>query len=402
MIIKNILVYTENKTFVAGTIKTNKDRILEISYDQKSYSQKISLDQEITYDQKISSEYSAEEVIDGQGAYAIPGLTDLHFHGCNGADFCDGTYESLATIAKYELSCGVTTIAPATMTLPLTQLENILRSAAAYKKIPQNDADLVGINMEGPFISSLKKGAQNAAYILPCNIDIAKRFLDVSEGLIKLIGFAPEESTHADDFIRYMKDDVHISLAHTNADYDTAMAAFQAGADHVVHLYNAMPLFTHRNPGVVGAAYDSPDVTVELICDGIHIHPSVIRATYQIFGAQRIIFISDSTRATGLSDGRYTLGGQDIDVVGNRAILTGSNTIAGSVTNLMDCMRYAVHQVGIPLEDAVQCAAVNPAKKLGIYDHYGSISVGKKANIILLDDSLNLNAVIKDGKQIEA
>src|SRR5699024_10655795 len=147
-------------------------------------------------------------------------------------------------------------------------------------------ADLVGVNMEGPFISKMKKGAQDERNILPCDASIARRFLEASEGLVKFIGIAPEESEHSDSFVKEMKDDVHISLAHTNADYDSAKAAFDAGASHAVHLYNAMPPFTHRAPGVVGAVADSPQVMAELICDGVHIHPAVVRATFQMMGAQ--------------------------------------------------------------------------------------------------------------------
>ena len=186
------------------------------------------------------------------------------------------------------------------------------------------------------------------------------------------MGVAPERSQDTLQFIRQMKDKVNISLAHTNADYDTAKAAFDAGANHAVHLYNAMPAFTHRSPGVVGAVSDSPHVNAELICDGVHIHPSVVRATFKMMGQDRMILISDSMRATGMPDGRYLLGGLEVDVVGNRAVLASNGALAGSATNLMDCMRTAVKVMGISLEDAVACATVNPAKALGVFENYGS------------------------------
>ena len=242
-----------------------------------------------------------EEVVDGQGAYAIPGLIDLHFHGCMGDDFCDNSKEAIENIAKYEASVGVTTIAPATMTLPVEELEDILRTAAEYKK-EQNPkgADLVGVNMEGPFISPVKKGAQDERNIMPCDTAICQRFLDASEGLVKFVGLAPEESEDAVAFVEAMKDKVNISLAHTNADYAHAKAAFDAGANHAVHLFNAMPAFTHREPGVVGAVSDSAHVMAEIICDGVHIHPSMVRAAFKMMGADRMILISDSMRATGM------------------------------------------------------------------------------------------------------
>lgn len=197
-----------------------------------------------------------------------------------------------------------------------------------------------------------------------------------------------------------MKDEVHISLAHTNADYDTAMAAFEAGADHAVHLYNAMPAFTHRKPGVVGAVSDSAHVNAEMICDGVHIHPSVVRATFKMLGTDRIVLISDSMRATGMPDGQYTLGGLDVNVAGGKATLVSNGALAGSATNLMECMKTVVKVMGIPLKTAVACASMNPAKCLGIYDEYGSIAPGKKGNVVLLDQDLELKAVVKDGIRI--
>lgn len=383
MIIKNIKVYTEDKTFAEGKIII-RDGVFE----------------EIIIGQTTASDLELEdtEIVDGKGCYAIPGLIDIHFHGCMGDDFCDGTKEAIARIAEYEASIGVTAIAPATMTLPVEELEEILEVAAEYKKRATKGADLIGINMEGPFISSAKKGAQDEKNMIVCDTEVCQRFLNASDRLVKFVGIAPEESENSLEFIEKMKDKVNISLAHTNADYDTAKAAFDAGANHAVHLYNAMPAFTHREPGVVGAVSDSRHVTAELICDGVHIHPSTVRATFKMMGENRIILISDSMRATGMSDGQYTLGGLDVNVVGNRATLVSDGALAGSVTNLMDCMRTVVKKMGIPLETAVACATMNPAKSLGEYDRYGSISKGKKANVVLLDEELNLQMVVKDGE----
>lgn len=384
MIIKNVKVYTEEKLFQEGEIVIGNGRFQESA--------------QITEDK-------SQEVIDGEGCYAIPGLIDIHFHGCKGYDFCDGTKEAIAEITKYEASVGVTGIAPATMTLPLEELTHILSVAASYKKMAAQEqlpgADLLGINMEGPFISVEKKGAQDERNIISCNLEICQQFLDASEGLVKFIGIAPEKNNNALQVIQGMKHKVNLSLAHTNADYDTAKAAFDAGANHAVHLYNAMPPFTHRMPGVVGAVADSPHVNAELICDGVHIHPSVVRATFRMMGDDRMILISDSMRATGMPDGKYLLGGLEVEVVGNRAALVSNGALAGSATNLMDCMRTAVKKMGIPLETAVACATMNPAKALGEYKDYGSISPGKKADLVLLDSELNLKMVFKDGKRVD-
>ena len=382
MVIDNVLVYTENKEFVKGGIVLENDTIKSVYKDGEK------------------PQVDNDKVIDGNGAFAIPGLIDLHFHGCKGDDFCDASKEAIEHIAKYECSVGVTSIAPATMTLPVAELENVLKTAAEYNETLHGSdcADLIGVNMEGPFISKVKKGAQDERNIIPCNEQVLERFLKASNGLVKFIGIAPEESDNSIEFIKNVKDKVNVSLAHTNSDYDTAMKAFAAGANHAVHLYNAMPPFTHRASGVVGAVSDSENVMAEIICDGIHIHPSVVRATFKMMGADRMILISDSMRATGMPDGTYTLGGLDVNVVGKRATLVSDGAIAGSVTNLMDCMRTVVKDMNIPLETAVGCATINPAKSLGVYDKYGSISVGKKANVVLLGSELELKMVVIDGE----
>lgn len=382
MIIKNVKVYGEDMKFREGSVVIEEGLFV-----------------------KERPAADGEEVIDGGGCYAVPGLIDLHFHGCLGHDVCDGTREALDAIAQYEASCGVTAISPATLTLPAEELEDILRNAASYKKeteaLPPAErarrADLVGINMEGPFICQAKKGAQNGSYIIPCDAGTAKRFLDASEGLVKFIGLAAEENPDFPDFIREMKDKVGISLAHTNADYDTAKAAFDAGARHAVHLFNAMPPFAHRDPGVVGAAFDSPHVRAELICDGVHIHPSAVRAAFAMFGADRITMISDGLSATGMPDGRYVLGGLKIEVQGKYARLVSNGALAGSVSNLAGCLRTAVKEMGIPLEQAVACVTKNPAEELGVFDRYGSIAPGKNGNVVLLDEDLNVRMVVKDG-----
>lgn len=371
MKIINAKVYTEDGTFQTKDVYTDGEKIAVSGND--------------------------EEVLDGSGCYLIPGLTDIHFHGCVGRDFCDGSQESMEAMAVYEASQGVTTIVPATMTLGKDTLEKICRAAAAYKN--EKGAVLCGIDMEGPFISLARKGAQNGDYVHRPDADLFRELNAASGGLVKILAIAPEEPG-AMECIEELKDEVVLSVAHTTADYETASKAFQSGVHHVTHLYNAMSGLSHRSPGVVGAAADHEAVEAELICDGIHIHPVTVRQTFKMFGDDRIILISDSMEATGMPDGEYALGGQKVFKKGNYATLE-DGTLAGSATNLMDCLRTAVLKMGIPLESAVKCAAVNSARSVGIYDSYGSITPGKTANMVLLkEDDLSTVQVILKGKKI--
>ena len=383
MIIKNVRVYTEEKRFVPGMIWIKDGTIREVFFEE--------------------CEVPQEEVLDGCGNYCVPGLIDIHFHGCMGYDFCDGTMEALEKISEYEVFWGITEICPATMTLPVQRLEEILTVGAKFQKqqrmTEHRGSDLIGINMEGPFISRSRKGAQDEQHIIPCSIEIYHRFQRAASGLVKYIAVAPEESETA-AFIEAVKRETHVSLAHTNADYKKAKEAFDRGASHAVHLYNGMPPFHHRDPGVIGAVADSLHVKAELICDGIHIHPAVVRSAFKMLGDERIIFVSDSMRAAGMPDGRYMLGGQEVCVSGKHARLSSDGALAGSVTNLFFCMKTAVKEMGIPLETAISCVTVNPAKSLGVYKTYGSITPGKKGNLVLMDEALEIQAVIKDGKVI--
>ena len=370
MIIKNGQIFTEEYAFCEGDLYIEQDKI---------------------------AESGSGEVLDATGLYVIPGLTDIHFHGCVGYDFCDGTQEAIEKMAEYQLENGITTICPASMTFSEEQLAAIFANAASYSN--ENGATLVGINMEGPFISMEKKGAQNGAYIHRPDAEMFFRLQDAANGLIKLVDIAPEVDG-AMECIEAIKDSVRVSVAHTNADFEVAEEAFTKGASHVTHLYNAMKPYTHRAPGVIGAACDNEKVMVELICDGVHSHPSTVRTTFKMFSDDRVILISDSMMACGLEDGQYTLGGQAVTVKGNLATLTELGNIAGSVTNLMKCMRKAVKEMQIPLESAVKCATANPAKAIGIFDQYGSLTPGKAADVVLLDKDLEIRYVIKSGKVV--
>ena len=386
MIIKNIRVYGTDEQFHEGSVCISGERFVSGE----------------------AAKDSADQILDGKGCYAIPGLLDVHFHGCLGLDVCDGTEEAVHTIARYEAESGITAICPATLTLPADELKAILANMADFRdrmergEVPDGDrcADIVGINMEGPFISVVKKGAQNADYIIPCDAELAREFYEASGGLLKFIGLAPEDNPDFVGYINKVKEFTGVSLAHTNADYASAKKAFDAGARHAVHLFNAMSAFTHRDPGVVGAVSDSPHVSAEIITDGVHIHPAMVRTAFRFNGADRMIIISDSLRSTGMPDGDYVLGGQAIIKKGKYCRLAEGGALAGSVSNQFECMVNAVKEMEIPLETAVACSTIHPAKAIGVDDLYGSIEEGKYGDLVLLNEDLELMAVVKRGKVI--
>lgn len=343
---------------------------------------------------------SSDEIIDASDCYVIPGLVDIHFHGCIGHDFCDASIESLSQIAYYQLKNGITSICPASMTYDEKRLIKICETAYLFSKNNEvsSHATLRGIHLEGPFISSEKKGAQNPRYIQEPSVSLFQRLFDASHGLVRLITIAPELKNGL-LFIEQVSKKVHVSLGHTNCDYETAKKAFSLGADHMTHLYNAMPGLHHRYPGPVGAAINDSNVMVELICDGIHIHPAIIHSTLKLFGPSRVIFISDSMMATGMSDGTYELGGLPVTVVGKMATLH-DGTIAGSASNLMDCVRVAV-SMGIPLDTAVTCASLNAAKSIALDHIIGSIEPSKIADCVLLSKKdLSIKEIIHQGIRI--
>ena len=386
MIIKNIRVYGTDEQFHEGSVCISGERFVS---------------------GEAAKDY-ADQILDGKGCYAIPGLLDVHFHGCLGLDVCDGTEEAVHTIARYEAESGITAICPATLTLPADELKAILANMADFRdrmergEVPDGDrcADIVGINMEGPFISVVKKGAQNADYIIPCDAELAREFYEASGGLLKFIGLAPEDNPDFVGYINKVKEFTGVSLAHTNADYASAKKAFDAGARHAVHLFNAMSAFTHRDPGVVGAVSDSPHVSAEIITDGVHVHPAMVRTAFRFNGADRMIIISDSLRSTGMPDGDYVLGGQAIIKKGKYCRLAEGGALAGSVSNQFECMVNAVKEMEIPLETAVACSTIHPAKAIGVDDLYGTIEEGKYGDLVLLNEDLELMAVVKRGKVI--
>lgn len=328
-----------------------------------------------------------EVVYNADGCYVIPGLFDTHMHGAVGEDFSDGSPEGLLRIAEYERSHGITTFCPTTMSLGRDELLKVFKIG---KGVAERCSQIFGFHMEGPFINSEKKGAQNEENIVLPDMKLFYDCFEASGGLIKKITLAPEMDG-ALEMIRNLKDKVCISLGHTNADYSCASIAFSEGAGQVTHLYNGMTEFGHRNPGIIGAAFDKKEVFVELIADGVHVHDSMIRTAFSMFD-DRVVLVSDSMRATGLNDGEYSLGGQAVKVNGKKAMLS-DGAIAGSVTNLFECMKYCI-DIGVPAEKAVTAATLTPARALGAAKQIGVIEVGHRADLVITDDKFRLRKVL--------
>ena len=347
---------------------------------------------------EILTSVPAEDGIDLHNQCVIPGLVDVHNHGNSGADFSDGDYDGLVKMAQYLAQNGVTSFAPASMTLPYDVLEAAYKTAVRLKnEQPSGCARLMGIQMEGPFFSEKKKGAQNGAYLKNPDYEAFQHLYDVSEGLIRIADVAAELPGAA-EFTEKASKLCTVSIAHTDCTYEEACAVFDAGARHLTHLYNAMPGIHHRKPGPIGAGSERENVVAELICDGQHIHPSAVRMAFKLFPG-RICLISDALRCCGMPDGQYTLGGQDVFLKDSIARLA-DGTIAGSATNLYDCMRKAV-EFGIPREQAILSATLIPAKELDREAEIGSISTGRLADFVVCDTALNRLGVYLSGIRLE-
>ena len=350
----------------------------------------------IEFDEKITA--VGCEVTGGEdlgGCYVIPGLVDIHTHGALSEDASDGVAEGMPILSRYYAKGGVTSWCPTTMTLKEPVLTEAMKVIRDFER-PEDGAKVAGIHLEGPFLCYSKRGAQAAENLHAPDVDMFRRLNEVSGNLVKLITVAPEEPG-ALDFIREISPVCAVSLGHTAADYATAMAAYEAGATHATHLYNGMPSLLHREPGVIAAASDA-GATVELITDGLHIHPAVVRLTHKLFG-EKLVLISDSLRCAGMPDGDYELGGQPITMKNGKATLTGSETLAGSSIHLMDGLRRSV-SFGVPLEAAVTAATLTPAKAIRMDGEIGSLEEGKWADMVVLDEELNVKAVYINGKSI--
>ena len=366
-VIKNKTIYTGNGVIEDGFVRYEKT-IAEVGSMQNFVSRE------------------EDEIVEVEGMYLIPGFIDVHSHGGYGLDSMDASADEIDWMVRQMAAKeGITSYFCTTMTQTSENIESAMKN---IKAAAEKNPIIQGIHLEGPFISVNYKGAQDASYIQKPDAAVLKHWNELSGNRIKIVTYAPEEAdTEFEDWC--LANGIVPSAGHSNATYDQLCGC---RACHVTHLYNAMQPLAHREPGLIGAACDDGQCMAEMICDGIHIHPAVIRATFKMFGPERIVLISDSMMATGMENGTYQLGGQEVTMKDCKATLK-DGTIAGSATNLYDCMRKAV-SFGVPLEEAIFAATRNPAKSIGIYDEVGSLSVGKKADILLVTDDLELREVL--------
>ncbi len=334
------------------------------------------------------------DVMDLRGKFILPGCIDIHSHGCMGYDFIQANTEEIEKMCEFYASKGITSILATTMTIDMDTHLQAMKNIKSAMEGELKGSRIIGINMEGPFLGVDKRGAHDPKYLMPVDHSVFDALYEASGNNIRIIDIDPT-LPGAFEFIEKYHDTVTISLAHTSSNYETAMKAFDAGASHVTHLFNAMNGLHHREPGIVGAFTDHK-AHAELICDGIHVHPSVVRLIYKA-NSDKLILISDSMCAAGLEDGIYELGGQKVNVKDMRATLD-DGTIAGSTVNVYEAMKRAIG-FGVPIEQAILSTTLIPAKAIKADQEIGSIEIGKKADFIITDSSYQIEQIFIDGRK---
>ncbi len=374
MLYKNAMTVMPDFTLGEADVRVSKGRIMEIA--------------------PRGALCDPDGEIDLAGCILAPGLVDMHIHGCAGVDFSAeaDTAACLNSMSEYLGSRGIAAFAPAAMTMPYEDLCALMQRYQKAVVNPLPGAAAAGIYLEGPFLSAEKCGAQPAAFLQRPDAEKLTELHRLSGEAIRVVCVAPELEG-ASDFIAEAQRICRVSAAHTAADYDTMRQAIAAGLSHATHLFNGMNAISHRDPNGAAALLESDSVMCELICDGLHVHPAMVRLTYRLIGADRLCLVSDAMAATGLGDGKFQLGRQDVWVNGCEARLA-DGTLAGSVTDLMQALQNAV-DFGIPPLDALRAVTLNPAKALGIDNVLGSVAVGKMARFVVLDEAFHFIRAVR-------
>ncbi|NUK31195.1 N-acetylglucosamine-6-phosphate deacetylase [Parageobacillus sp. VR-IP] len=381
-LLKKAVIYAETGKIEQGYVLTEGDKIVEVG-------------------PMSSCPASSEaEVVELDPSFSVvPGFIDVHIHGASGADVMDATDEALRTMAKTLPKEGTTSFLATTMTAPIEQIERALQNVAQYidSSNPSGEAEVLGIHLEGPFISQKRAGAQHPKNIIEPNIELFQKWQNIANGHIRLVTLAPEEKNGL-ALTAYLKEHgVVASIGHSDAVYKQVKAAIDAGVKHATHLFNGMRGIHHREPGVAGAVLMHEEVICELIADGVHVAPEMIRFAYQNKGSDGLILITDAMRAKCLGAGTYELGGQEVTVQGEKATLR-DGTLAGSILKLGDAVKNAMVYTGCTLEDIIRMTSWNPAKQLGVLDRKGSIRAGKDADLVVLNERHDVVMTICRGK----
>lgn len=336
-----------------------------------------------------------EDIIDAKGAYVSPGFIDVHTHGRGGSDTMYATFDDLNTISKATLKTGVTSFLPTTMTMPVDDIAKAIENIAVNKDKVEG-AQVLGTHLEGPFFNKKYKGAQPEECMILPTVDNYLSFVQDHQDIIRKISIAPELE-HSLELISYLKDkNTVVSLGHTNATYEQAQAAIDAGATSGTHTYNAMTPLTHRAPGVVGAVMINDSVYAELILDGVHVNYAAAKALLRTKGKDKLILITDSLEAAGLENGKYLLGNQDVYVKDGEARLI-DGTLAGSIVSMNVAVKNAYEHLELTLNEAVNLASYNPAQSLN-EPLLGEIKVGNYADIIFFDDNIQIQQTMIKGQ----
>lgn len=384
LVLKNLCIYTESGVNPNGYVVV-KGRKIDTVGLMESFHEK---------------DWSNARVIDfPKGMNLIPGFIDIHIHGANDADAMDGTLNALDIMANTLPKEGTTSFLATTMTQDAESIENALSSIAQY--IESSDqtgkAEIIGIHLEGPFISEKRVGAQPIQSVKKPDIELFKKWQKLSSNQIKIVTMAPEEDENF-ELVRYLKaENIVPSMGHSDAVYEQVLSSIQAGVNHVTHLFNGMRGLHHRDPGVAGGALLHSELMAEMIVDGVHIHPDIVKLAYLQKGVDHIILITDSMRAKWLEDGISSLGGQKVIVRDGRALLE-NGSLAGSTLKMNDAIKNMMNFTGCSLKDVVQMASYNPAKQIGILDKKGSIKKGKDADLVVLDEKYQVMLTICNGQ----
>ncbi|WP_312095380.1 N-acetylglucosamine-6-phosphate deacetylase [Niallia sp.] len=384
LVLKNLCIYTETEVTPKGYVVVKGGKIDAIGL-MDSFQEK---------------DWINARIIDfPKGMNLIPGFIDIHIHGANNADAMDGTLNALEVMANTLPKEGTTSFLATTMTQDEESIEKSLSTIAQYMETVDQTgkAEIIGIHLEGPFISEKRVGAQPIQSVKKPDVALFKKWKSLSNNQIKIVTMAPEEDGNF-ELVRYLKaENIVPSMGHSDAVYDQVLKSIQAGVNHVTHLFNGMRGFHHRDPGVAGGALLHSELMAEMIVDGVHIHPEIVKLAFLQKGVDHIILITDSMRAKWLEDGISSLGGQKVIVKDGKALLE-NGSLAGSTLKMNDAINNMMNFTGCTLQDIVQMASYNPAKQIGILDKKGSIAKGKDADLVVLDENNQVMLTICNGQ----